>query len=47
MERAAEERATLVESYTLESDLTKAILLDATAPTAPAAEAPAEGETAE
>lgn len=47
MERAAEERASLVESYTLERDLTKAVLLDTTAPTAPAAEEPAEGETAE
>jgi len=47
MERAAEERASMVDSYTLESDLAKAVLLDATAPTAPAAEEPAEGETAE
>ena len=46
-EKAAEERASLVESYTLESDLTKAVLLDTTAPTAPAAEEPAEGKTAE
>lgn len=46
-ERAAEERTALVEGYTLESDLTKAALLDATAPTVPAAEETAEGETAE
>ncbi len=43
-EKAAEARNSIVEGYALESDLSKAVLLDATAPTAPAAEAETAAE---
>ena len=46
-EKAAEVRNAIVDGYALESDLTKAVVLDAAAPTAPAAEETVEGETAE
>ena len=41
-EQAANDRAALVEAYALESDLTKAAIMDLSAPTVPVAEAKTE-----